>query len=90
MLAALAAEEPSLTAQNSDSPLIAALPDPSLGDAKPVESVAPNSTAPTAVPPVTIATVLRPQRIFWLFIIGLIVFTISYGVQVVIWYRLRR
>lgn len=90
MLAALADEELSLAAQNSDSPLIAALPDPGLGDAEPVESVAPNSTAPTAVPPVTIATVLRPERIFWLFIIGLIVFTVSYGVQVVIWYRLRR
>ncbi|MBI1877491.1 MAG: hypothetical protein HYR94_04550, partial [Chloroflexi bacterium] len=28
--------------------------------------------------------------LFWLFIIGLIVFTVSYGIQVAIWYRLRR
>ncbi|MCL4296581.1 MAG: hypothetical protein KJ077_12670 [Anaerolineae bacterium] len=90
MLTALVAEEPNLAVQNSDSPLIASLPDPGLGDAEPAESIAPNSTVPTAVPPVTIATVLRPERIFWLFIIGLIVFTVSYGVQVVIWYRLRR
>lgn len=90
MLTVLADEEPSLAAQNSDGPLIAALPDPGLGDAELAESVAPNSAATTAVPPVTIATVLRPERIFWLFIIGLIIFTVSYGVQVVIWYRLRR
>jgi hypothetical protein len=90
MLTALADEESSLGAQNSGSPLIAALPDPSLGGAEPAESVASNSTTPAAVPPVTIATILRPERIFWLFIIGLIVFTVSYGVQVVIWYRLRR
>ncbi|MBE7551788.1 MAG: hypothetical protein HS126_12035 [Anaerolineales bacterium] len=91
ILTALAAEEPSLAAQNSDGPLIAAaLPDPGLGDNEPAESVASNSAAPTAIPPVTIATILRPERIFWLFIIGLIVFTVSYGVQVVIWYRLRR
>jgi hypothetical protein len=90
MLTALADEEPNLAAQNSDASLIAALPDPGLNDAQPAESIAPSSAAPAPVPPVTFATVLRPERIFWLFIIGLIVFTVSYGVQVVIWYRLRR
>jgi hypothetical protein len=30
------------------------------------------STAP--IPPVTILTVLRPDRVFWLFIIGLIIY----------------
>jgi hypothetical protein len=51
-----------------------------------------NTTAPgsTPIPPVTLATVLRPERLFWLFVIGLVVFTLSYGIQVVIWYRLRR
>jgi len=45
---------------------------------------------PTVVPPVSFSTVLRPDRILWLLIIGLVVFTVSYGVQVVIWYRLKR
>lgn len=58
-----------------------------LDDNSPVTAI---ETPPMVVPPVTIATVLRPERIFWLFIIGLLVFMISYGIQVVIWYRLRR
>lgn len=67
------------------------LPDPSIG--QPEEGLSlENSDAPasTPVPPVTISTVLKPRRILWLFIIGLIVFTVSYGIQVLIWYRLRR
>ena len=28
--------------------------------------------------------------ILWLFIIGLVVFTITYGIQVAVWYRYRR
>ncbi|MDM8532420.1 hypothetical protein QUF63_14695 [Anaerolineales bacterium HSG25] len=43
----------------------------------------------TPIPPVTISTILTPDRLLWLFLIGLLVFTISYGVQVVIWYRFR-
>ncbi|RME70773.1 MAG: hypothetical protein D6784_16235 [Chloroflexi bacterium] len=46
--------------------------------------------SPTVVPPVSLRTVLTPPRLVWLFIIGLVVFTISYGVQVAIWYRLKR
>jgi hypothetical protein len=69
---------------------MAALPDPGLGQTESAELTPADSVPPTIIPPVTIATVLRPGRIFWLFIIGLIVFTVSYGVQVVIWYRLRR
>ncbi|MFN8453164.1 MAG: hypothetical protein U0401_00585 [Anaerolineae bacterium] len=58
-----------------------------LDDSSPAASV---ETPAPAVPPVTVATVLRPERLFWLFIIGLLVFMVSYGIQVVIWYRLRR
>jgi len=72
------------------APIMAALPDPGLGQAESAELTPADNVPPTVIPPVTIATVLRPGRIFWLFIIGLIVFTVSYGVQVVIWYRLRR
>jgi hypothetical protein len=72
------------------APIMAVLPDPNLGTES-AELTAADPIPPTAIPPVTIATVLsRPDRIFWLFIIGLIVFTVSYGVQVVIWYRMRR
>ncbi len=45
---------------------------------------------PTVVPAVTLSTVLKPGRLIWLFIVAIIVFTVSYGVQVIIWYRLRR
>jgi hypothetical protein len=55
----------------------------------PAEEVAPAATA-TPVPPVSIGTIFSPRRILWLFIVGLIVFTVSYGVQVAIWYRLRK
>jgi hypothetical protein len=90
ILTVLADEEPSLAAPSGDASLIAARPNPDLDDAQAAEAIVPDSAASTAVPPVTFATVLRPERIFWLFIIGLIVFTVSYGVQVAVWYRLRR
>jgi hypothetical protein len=45
---------------------------------------------PALIPPVSISTVLRPARILWLFIIGLVVFVVTYGIQVFVWYRLRR
>jgi hypothetical protein len=72
------------------APVSAPLAPPALaapGVASNDETVVP---APTAIPPVTVVTVLRPERLFWLFIIGMIVFLVSYGVQVVVWYRMRR
>jgi hypothetical protein len=85
-----AGQEPPSTGENI-APIMAVLPDPNLGQAGAAELAAADATPPTPIPPVTIVTVLsRPDRIFWLFIIGLIVFTVSYGVQVVIWYRMRR
>ncbi len=79
------------SSQENGPPLIAALPAPGLDPAAPDGNEAATTSAKLAtVPPVTIITVLRPDRILWLFIIGLIVFMVSYGVQVAIWYRLRR
>ena len=64
-----------------------ALPDPDLeltaGEAVPAPTA-------TVVPPVSLSTIITPRRILWLFIVALVVFTVSYGVQVIIWYRLRR
>jgi hypothetical protein len=86
-----AANGETLSSQENGSPSMAALPAPGVGQADPGdrETVAASPIRGT-VPPVTILTVLRPDRILWLFIIGLIVFMVSYGVQVAIWYRLRR
>jgi hypothetical protein len=63
------------------------LPDPD--QELPAEDAAPAATV-TPVPPVNLLTVLKPRRMLWLLIVGLVVFTVSYGVQVVIWYRLKR
>lgn len=74
-------------------PAVSALPAPGIGDSVPPADTAADevtTTRPTSVPPVTFSTVMKPRRILWLLIIGLIVFTVTYGVQVVLWYRLRR
>ncbi|MBN1220278.1 MAG: hypothetical protein JXM69_15220 [Anaerolineae bacterium] len=73
--------------------VIAALPDPGVGDSlSPLDTTGnePETIALTPVPPVTFSTVMTPRRILWLLVIGLIVFVVAYGVQVVIWYRVRR
>jgi hypothetical protein len=76
-------------------PGVELLPDPDTDPSADAEDGAPSSdgevdVTPTIIPPVTVATVLRPSRLLWLFIIGLVIFTITYGVQIVIWYRLKR
>ena len=69
----------------------AALPDPGLDQSDAVVATDQTATpALTEIPPVSFRTVMTPQRLLWLFLIGLVVFTISYGVQVVIWYRIKR
>jgi hypothetical protein len=82
--------EPEVTqgqAVSEGNPPPAALPDPDLelaaGEAVPAPTA-------TVVPPVSLSTIITPRRILWLFIVALVVFTVSYGVQVIIWYRLRR
>lgn len=67
-----------------------ALPDPDFDPAAPEPASDNVSAASTVVPPVSLGTILRPDRILWLFIIGLVVFTVTYGIQVAIWYRTRR
>ena len=90
ILAVLSDEEPGVAGQTANTSLVAALPAPGLDDDGPIEPASFDNSAPAEIPPVTMATVLRPERILWLFIIGLIIFTVTYGIQVVIWYRLRR
>ncbi|MCB0153254.1 MAG: hypothetical protein KDF65_00560, partial [Anaerolineae bacterium] len=76
---------------NGEAPPPAALPDPGLGQAgESLTTNAPISPTVTTIPPVSFRTVMTPRRLLWLFLIGLVVFTISYGIQVVIWYRLKR
>ena len=79
-------DEPPASGDDSPPPA-GVLPDPAMEF--PAEEVAPAATA-TPVPPVSILTIFSPRRVLWLFIVGLIVFTVSYGVQVAIWYRLRK
>lgn len=76
----------------SAPPPAGALPDPEFDpEQAPGEEIAPTGDAtPAVIPPVTIGTVLRPDRLLWLFIIGLVVFMVSYGIQVVVWYRMKR
>ncbi len=72
-------------------PPAGALPDPEFDPSAPItEQTADVSVTSTIIPPVSIGTILRPDRILWLFIIGLVVFTVSYGIQVAIWYRTKR
>lgn len=65
-----------------------ALPAPGMG--QPEASGVILAATPIPVPPVSLGGVLRPERVLWLFLIGVFVFTASYGIQVVIWYRLKR
>lgn len=64
----------------------AALPEPGRVGGSPEAA----ATMTGALPPLTFSSVMSPRRILWLFVIGLLVFTISYGIQVAIWYRLKK
>ncbi len=75
--------EPTIAA---DSPPPAALPDPGIGSTNEVNP----TTLQAEVPTVSFQTVMTPRRIITLFFIGLGVFTASYVIQVVIWYRIRK
>ncbi len=88
--------QPPATTISSDSevsqaPPAEALPDSDFDPLAPAdETNNDRAISATPIPPVTLGTILRPDRLLWLFIIGLIVFTLSYGIQVAIWYRTRR
>ncbi|MBN1992534.1 MAG: hypothetical protein JW953_07490 [Anaerolineae bacterium] len=82
-------EEVSPAATTEAPAAVAVLPDPDVGVSAPDEGEAAVPEL-TPVPPVTFSTVMTPRRILWLLIIGLIIFTVTYGIQVVIWYRVRR
>jgi hypothetical protein len=48
-----------------------------------------DSVLATPVPPVSVVSIFRPERVLWLFIIGVVVFTVTYGIQVAIWSQFR-
>ncbi len=90
-------EDPPPTAEILPDPGVAspppadALPDPDFDPfTSPDDLMNEIPAQPTVIPPVTLSTILSPARLLWLFIIGLIVFTLSYGIQVAIWYRTKR
>ncbi len=45
---------------------------------------------PTPLPPITPLTILTPARCLILVIVGLVVFTVTYGLQVAVWWRRQR
>jgi hypothetical protein len=84
--------KPLSTAEETPSAILA-LPGPGVGDTETPADIAEGTeiaVKSTPIPPVTFSTVMTPPRILWLLIIGLIVFTVTYGIQVIIWYRVRR
>jgi hypothetical protein len=46
--------------------------------------------APTALPPITPLSIFTPARCLILIIVGLVVFTVTYGIQVALWWRRQR
>jgi hypothetical protein len=55
----------------------------------PAASVTPEPT-PTLLPPISPMSILTPARCLILIIVGLVVFTVTYGVQMALWWRRRR
>jgi hypothetical protein len=42
---------------------------------------------PTSLPPITPLTIFTPARCLILALVGLVVFTVTYGIQVALWWR---
>ena len=55
----------------------------------PAASVTPVST-PTLLPPISPMSIFTPARCLILIIVGLVVFTVTYGVQMALWWRRRK
>lgn len=45
---------------------------------------------PTPLPPITPLTILTPARCLILIVVGLVVFTVTYGIQIGLWWRRQR
>jgi len=57
------------------------------------QSLTPSPTpqpTPTPLPPITPLSIFTPARCLILIIVGLVVFTVTYGLQVALWWRRRR
>jgi hypothetical protein len=58
-------------------------------NASPSPSPSPGPS-PTPLPPVTPLSILTPARCLILVIVGLVVFTVTYGIQIALWWRRNR
>jgi hypothetical protein len=86
---------PTPTAQ----PTATALPSPQATEVSPTSMPTPQTVAqssrlaptpqpiPTPLPPITPLSVFTPARCLILIIVGLVVFTVTYGLQVALWWR---
>ncbi len=57
------------------------------------QSLTPSPTpqpTPTPLPPITPLSILTPSRCLILIVVGLVVFTVTYGLQMALWWRRRR
>jgi hypothetical protein len=57
------------------------------------QSLSPTPTpqpTPTQIPPITPMSVLTPSRCLILIVVGLVVFTVTYGLQMALWWRRQR
>ena len=45
---------------------------------------------PTPLPPITPLSILTPSRCLILIVVGLVIFTVTYGIQMALWWRRRR
>jgi hypothetical protein len=73
------------------TPLVAVTPTPTRLVA--AQSLTPSPTpepTPTPLPPITPLSILTPSRCLILIVVGLVVFTVTYGVQMALWWRRRR
>jgi hypothetical protein len=73
------------------TPLAAVTPTPTrlVAAQSPTPSPTPRPTL-TPLPPITPLSILTPSRCLILIVVGLVVFTVTYGLQMALWWRRRR
>jgi hypothetical protein len=70
-----------LTPTSTRTPQAIAQKPPARSESQPV---------PTPLPPITPLSILTPARCLILIVVGLVIFTVTYGVQMALWWRRRR